>query len=373
VDETPRPAGGPRRRVGAACVGAALALVVAELAFRAFGLGAPSAPKCLLRDADDPTVQYHCYPSNPSGEFQPAPDVSAGRWTLTQLLSPTVEAPLSALSATPWCVEYRRPNRMVRGDAPAPSAAPGVVRIAGIGDSFALGEGVPVGKTLFAHLQRLMGPRAEVFNCGESGADMELNVRRLDWMVANLAVRRALVVFNLNDVALTPPMREALDGAYDLVNLRAAQLDAARVRPWWSRLSRVAAFFDEAAEVRDVAKATVRSYLDAYDPALNGANLAELSAQFRRLAVRADVDVALVVYPMMYRLDDCPLQPCHDQVVRLAREAGLPVLDLMPAFRGMDADTLRVHALDHHPNGRAHEIAARAVAEWIASEPKLRW
>jgi len=74
---------------------------------RASGLGAPSAPKCLLKNADDPTVQYHCYPSNPTGDFRPVSGRLSRPLDLTQLLSPTVEASLSALSSTPWCVEYR--------------------------------------------------------------------------------------------------------------------------------------------------------------------------------------------------------------------------------------------------------------------------
>jgi hypothetical protein len=372
VDAAPRPPVRLRRRVGAACVGVVAAFVLAELVFRALGLGATTTPKSLLRNADDPTVQYHCYPSNPSGDFRPLPDVSRGHWTLTRLLSPTVDAPLSALPETPWCVEYSKPDRMVRGPAVAEFPRPDVVRIAGIGDSFALGEGVPVEKTLFADLQKMLGPGVEVLNAGESGADAELNLRRLEYLTLNYHCPRALVIFNLNDVELTPQMRAPLDGAYDLVNLRAKQLDSERVRPWYQSVSHVAAFFAEAAEVREVTKVTVRSYLDAYDPALNAANLAALAEVFRRMA-DGGAAVGIVVYPMMYRLDDYPLQPCHDQVMRMARDAGMPVLDLAPAFRGMNADSLHVHPLDHHPNARAHEIAARAIADWIVREPKLRW
>ncbi len=321
--------GGVGRRVGAVCFGVVLALLLTEIVFRLAGLGAPSVPKCLLESADDPSVTYHCFPSNPSGEFQPVPDVSSGRWKLTQLLSPTVEAPLSALTDTPWCVEYRQESLGVRGAGVGAHPSPGVTRFAGIGDSFALGEGVPVEKTLFAHLQGLLGSRVEFLNCGESGANAALNVERLEWMATTYDCPRALVIYNLNDVELTAAMREPLDGAYDLVNLRAAQLGpSGAARPWYQRVFRVTAYLAETSAVRDVTSATVRSYLDAYDPAMNADNLSALSAQFRRMASYRDVGVGLVVYPMMFRLDDYPLQPCHDQVVKLAREAGLPVLDL---------------------------------------------
>jgi hypothetical protein len=52
----------------------------------------------------------------------------------------------------------------------------------------------------------------------------------------------------------------------------------------------------------------------------------------------------------------------------MARDAGIPVLDLAPAFAGMDTESLRVHPTDHHPNGKAHAIAARAIADWVMEE-----
>jgi hypothetical protein len=44
---------------------------------------------------------------------------------------------------------------------------------------------------------------------------------------------------------------------------------------------------------------------------------------------------------------------------------GLPVLDLAPAFAGQRTEDLWVHPCDHHPNGRAHAIAGRALADWL--------
>src|SRR5205823_4119392 len=81
---------------------------------------------------------------------QPTPDVSRGQWTLTRLLIPTVELPMTSLAETPWCVEYRVETPPIRGPAPTDVPAPGVTRIAGIGDSFAMGEGVPYEKTRVA-------------------------------------------------------------------------------------------------------------------------------------------------------------------------------------------------------------------------------
>ena len=49
----------------------------------------------------------------------------------------------------------------------------------------------------------------------------------------------------------------------------------------------------------------------------------------------------------------------------MARAAGLPVLDLAPAFVGQSAAKLWVHPCDHHPDSRAQAIAGNAIGEWL--------
>jgi len=373
----PSPASTPTtssRRLAAIVVGVLVALVLSEIALRVSGVGADPAVKCRLRreDATTSEVVYHCYPSNPWDEFQPPPDVSRGNWRLTKLTVPTVDLPLTDLAKTPWCVEYRRDGPDVRGTAVPENPAAGVVRFAGIGDSFAMGEGVPLEKTLFARVAKELGAGYEILNAGVSGFDTDGEMRELEFVAPHYHCPRALVVYCLNDVGLSSEIRARMNATYDLVNLHAAQIET-DARPWLRRVSRVAEFFGGAAQVRRIARDTVAGYLDAYDPSKNGQNLALLEAQFRRLATWHGCRVGLVIYPLMYELDGpYPLKPCHDEVVRRAKAAGLPVLDLAPFFAGRDTTSLQVHPIDHHPNGRAHEIAARAVAPWILAEPSLR-
>ncbi|MCE9634927.1 MAG: hypothetical protein K8T90_04410 [Planctomycetes bacterium] len=361
------------QRVAAATAGVVLALVLLEVAFRVAGLGALPATKCHLQRDGDLDADYHCYPSNPSGEFVPVPDVSQGVWHLQRLASPVETLDVARISETPWCVEYRRAGAGVRGPALSQFRPRDTVRIAGMGDSFALGEGVPYEKSLFVHLARLLGPGVEVPNGAESGLDTRVEIRKLEWMARTYDCSRGLIVFTLNDVQVTPEQRRSLDGAYDLINLRTSQLGGG-ARPWWRRVSRVAEFLAGAAEVREITRTTIQCYLDTFDPAKNPDGLTELGAQFRMLARWRECRVGIVVYPMMIGSGaGYPLQACHDQVVRLARQEGLPVLDLAPTFDGEDRTALRVHEVDHHPNGRAHEIAARAIADWIRHEPSLKW
>lgn len=353
--------------------GVVAALVLLEILFRIAGVGSVPATKCFVYDPDDRSVEYHCYPSNPGGKFRPLPDLSRGRWQVIRLTSPYERPPLAALDELPWCVEYRREGLGVRGPAPSPRPSPGAIRFAGVGDSFALGEGVPYEETLFVRLAEHLGGGVEVLNGAESGLETKVEIEKLEWMVSRYGCNRGLIVLTLNDVAMTDALRAPTEGAFDLINLRTAQLGPGGTRPWWRRASRVAELVAGMVEVREISQRTVRGYLDAFDPAKNAAGLDELQRRFERLRRPGEVPTGLVIYPMMYELTDYPLQACHDEVVRRARAAHLPVLDLAPAFAGQDARDLQVHPIDHHPNGRAHDIAARAIAEWLRTEPSLRW
>jgi len=122
-------------------------------------------------------------------------------------------------------------------------------------------------------------------------------------------------------------------------------------------------------EMRRITRATVQWYLDSYDPTVNGDGLRQLEEDFRALADLPDCRVAVVLYPLMFGLEtDYPLAPIHARVAHMARNAGLPVLDLAPAFCGASTRSLQVHPADHHPNGRAHGIAAGAIVEWLRGD-----
>jgi hypothetical protein len=345
-------------------IGCVLALVVAEGVLRLAGRG-PVGHEVLARRwlhrPGDPSLAYHCYPTNDHGEFEPAPELVDGDWRLAELSFPERELPLDRLTETPWCVSYRRDAQGVRGTGVVSTAASGVLRIAGIGDSFALGEGVPFERTLFEQLERELeaeGVAVEIPNLGRGGADLRTAVDEVARATRELGARRALVVVTPNDMALTYELRERTLAA------TAALVPGGSERPWWARTA-VGHAIRETAMARTRSDVMIETYLDAYDPAVNDVGFADMRARMRRLASLENCRVAVVAYPLFVRLDDYPLGAVGSTVVALAEEAGLPALDLSPAFRGLDARTLHVHELDQHPNGRAHGIAAAVIAEWL--------
>jgi hypothetical protein len=62
-----------------------------------------------------------------------------------------------------------------------------------------------------------------------------------------------------------------------------------------------------------------------------------------------------------------PFPRYHAAVVDFCRGAGIAVVDLLPAFRGMKPLGLRASLLDSHPNEKACRTLAAAVGRELRS------
>lgn len=355
-------------------IGTCLAFGLAEIGLRVTGTSpARLITKRKLRSPQNPLLTYQCYTDNHSGDLGPIPDVSHGEWELFDIMDPPTQIPLDRLPETPFCVEYRRTltrtgNRL-RGPRPTLQPQPGVRRILGIGDSFAFGEGVPAERSLFSQIQGLLGGKVEVVNGGRSGADTDTEIKILYELAAEYHSDRALFIYIPNDIRLTPALASRQAFINDLINVRDQNLDAYEKKAWYTGHSRVLHFLGGGLAMNNIAQTTIKWYLDSYDPAHNQENLDALRENIRDLASVPGRQVAFVIYPLMDGLErGYPLAPIHTWVANTARAAGLPVLDLAPYFRGLRSRTMWVHPSDHHPNGKAHAIAARAIVSWLQRE-----
>ena len=157
-------------RLSVVLIGLLVGLFLCEIALRIAGVE-PQIPisKRRLLDHRDPTVAFHCYSSNPNGELDPVPNATRGDWQLTTYAFEPVELPLEKLSETPWCVRYDFSSRRIRDREYAAHPPEGVLRIAGIGDSFVFGEGVPNDRTLCRQIHTLLGDNYEMLNAGSGG------------------------------------------------------------------------------------------------------------------------------------------------------------------------------------------------------------
>jgi len=358
-------------RVASVLVGLVVACLVLEIALRVLDVDPTRlVTKRMLERTDLETLAYYeCYSSNPNDEFRPLPDWSVGEWQLTTLSSPVKWHVANRIRETPWCVEYRLSSLRLRHPEIAAAPAPGVVRALVVGDSFVFGEGVPVEKTLTVQMAELLGPSCELINVGWPGWSTSDEVEATEQFVPDLGASRAIVVFTANDVEQTPELARQQNLIHDLINIRDARLGERTSQAWYAGRSRLLRFVGGSLEMRRIARETIDWYRDLYNPTKNSDNLARLEDDFRRLAERTDCQTVLVLYPLMEGLErDYPLAEVHAQVAELARSAGLPVLDLAPTFAGKRTSSLWVHEADHHPNGRAHSIAARAIVDWLKRE-----
>ena len=276
--------------------------------------------------------------------------------------------PLDRLYETPWVVEARVSEQGLRDRLYTAVPAPGIVRIGVVGDSFVYGQGVPEEKTLSREMSRLLGAGYEVPNIGRVALGLSDEVPIVHAAAEELNCSRVLLVFIPNDIELSAELTFAQDYIDDLINIRDSYKAAHEARAWYSGFSRVLRLVGSSLDARGIKRKTEQWYLDMYDPAINGPNLNLFAEDLRRVAAVPNSRVAFVMFPLLVDLKNYPLQPIHDRVGKMARDAGMPVLDLAPVFAGMDDADLQVHPTDHHPNSRAHALAAKAIVEWLQAE-----
>lgn len=355
-------------RIAIAVGGLLAGWLVAEIVLGFFEREPLRTTRVLMR-LDPPAEMYYCYSSNPNGEFEALPDVAQGNWSYSDFSFETVRIPLDRIHETPYGVKTERSGQGLRDREYSPVPPPGVTRVACIGDSFVYGQGVPVDRTLPREMERLLGPGCEVVNAGRVNVDLHQEADFLPDVVNGLGCSRAIVVFMPNDIRMNAKLTFAQEYINDLVNIRDRYVAKRRREAWYSGHSRLLGAIGAAIDDARIKRETVQWYRDMYDPAINNMNINMLAEDLRRLAASPNCRVAFVIFPLLVDLEQIyPFQAAHDRVAEMARAAGLPVLDLAPAFKGIKTTSLHVHPSDHHPNGKAHAIAARAIVEWLRSD-----
>jgi len=240
----------------------------------------------------------------------------------------------------------------------------GTRRVVALGDSFAWGVGVEFEDAWPQRLERGLARRRggtwEVVNLSREGMNTVEQAEQL--ATEGLAYEPDLVVLGycLND-------SEDEDAA-----------ETRRARDWEDlrreRQSRPDGFLDHSALYRLVSgriRATVENrrriaaYRSQYAPGYPGWTAAREA--FRRMAeltAEREVPLVVMVFPLFGNpLDErYPFAEIHAAVARAAGEAGARVVDLLPAYRGLNWEVLVVDgANDEHPNEVAHRIAASVL------------
>ncbi|MCZ6728009.1 MAG: SGNH/GDSL hydrolase family protein [Acidobacteria bacterium] len=92
---------------------------------------------------------------------------------------------------------------------------------------------------------------------------------------------------------------------------------------------------------------------------------------FRQLSWEHNIPLAVLLFPIFdQQLDSSySYRDLHRLVMNALRELDIPAVDLLPAYRGVDAVRLAVEPFtDPHPNELAHRIASQYLVDFLVRE-----
>jgi lysophospholipase L1-like esterase len=253
-----------------------------------------------------------------------------------------------------------------------PDAAQDVFRLAIIGDSFTVGQGVQFDDAYPARLERWLNynagvPPVDVLVHARQGTSTREQLRFLD---RALAEEPHLVLLGL---FLNDPERP---GDPDLAAWRARLVPRppAGAVAALARLFRTVEWTHTRWERWRAARAGMEYYHFLSSPANSGWRpFVEALAIFAERCRQEDVPLAVVIFPGMgYLGPDYPHGFAHEALDGVLEPLGIPTLDLLPAFADKSPTRMAVlPGVDHHPSEIAHRLAAETILDWLLDEHLL--
>ena len=270
-----------------------------------------------------------------------------------------------------------------RGEDFDEAKAPGVLRILCLGDSYTFGDYVNDDETFPAALQaelrrRLPGRKLEVINGGVNGYTItdEAALAR----EKGFALHPDVIVlgFVMNDLADLTRKVSSRDNQRN----EAREMSRSYLTPI-KRILRQTALYNWLFEMKARVMAETKM-----DPTLQqvpqenlmhppfGPRTEALFSQYASAldALAADcrargIRLVFVIFPFYQQVVKGAPADAQTQLSEIGREAGLPVVDLLPSFlgRGATAGDLFLMPLNHHPSAEGYRVAAGVVGAEIVS------
>lgn len=268
-------------------------------------------------------------------------------------------------------LEYERNAYNLRGPAYQEPKPAHTARVLALGDSFTFGMGVPRDEDVFLRicereLNAELAPNSsvQILNAAIIGSFASQWGDVWDGLAPRFQPDVLLIVFFLRDGTLAGSVPEFFDRIRDEV------VERNRRSPLYAR-STLYRLWRDARDRELIRSRYTRLFRQAY---FGGEEDTEewrkARAVLRRVADSArehGCAVGFVVFPVLAGLDEepYPFQDVCDLLEAFARESGMEVASLLPAFRGLDGPDLWVSPFDQHPNEAAHAIAARALEPFL--------
>jgi lysophospholipase L1-like esterase len=265
-------------------------------------------------------------------------------------------------SSLQWKRRYEHINREGWRDAEhSLLPTPGTRRLLVVGDSIALGWGVPnardrLGEQVAERLQDDTGELWEPINASLGGAD---TLDEIDYLKKTISYRPdvVLLIYSFNDIDYLAPQ------------IAPTTLPArARYYPQWLLYSNFYVFQEIMLRARLIyyrffAREAPSSQVDPYmDQDLLSRHLQDV-VRFVKLASENGATVRVVPFEMD---PDPQFRARYRFFVPQATAAGVPICSLEHAFDGYKLPQLSVSVLDGHPNELAHSLAADSITRCLS-------
>lgn len=229
---------------------------------------------------------------------------------------------------------------------PVEPLSDGARRILVLGNSIALGWGVPEEDTVEAQLETMLAARgapAQVLNGGMGNCNAPQYVARFFKNFSGLNPTDIVVLYNMRDAEVVTP------GAENPI-LRHSELAVTL----WTAYQRL---FSK----------TGMNVLTEHYHAVNRVDAPGFIAMKRSLGALAeyakahDIRIFLAMAPETHDLVDYKFEFAHDLMGRIAAEQGYVYIDLLPIMRNISPEKVFVMPGDPHPNRFGHELMARGI------------
>ncbi len=247
--------------------------------------------------------------------------------------------------------------------------APDPLRVAIIGDSFALGAGVQADDAYGARLERLLNMNDRVrpamvrvfAKCGTSTFQQFGLLREaLEW-------RPRLVILGM---CLNDP--EDWTDPETLMAWRQAMTprEPGRGMQWLTRKSRLLAWGFRQQEYIRCRREFVRYYRRLYDPHYAGWGRCVYALElFRNDCANEGAVFGVLIFPLLSEKCEAtryPFEFAHTALRARLDAFEIPYLDLLETFRGKQPGRMQaIPGVDPHPSEIAHRLAAETLLAWL--------
>jgi len=273
----------------------------------------------------------------------------------------------------------------------SPIPPPGSVRVAVLGDSYTMGDAVPLDATYPKQLEKLLCVQygCEVMNFGVSATNSHNHLETLREVLRDYHPHLVVLGYNINDFYYRQETRFAnlVKAGFTSTVQPDGRVRVTREYTWFQRVKRTVRRYSDlnrwVTHVRDKLAWRSRSPADFDDLGrirgwiAEGGHLKSFQAleEMRKLCAQQGVPFLVLILPGLVdmprsiaSMKDYPYVKEHEMMHEQMRARGIAYLDLLPAFADEKTTVLAAHPFDRHYSRYGNEIVAQAAFKRVEAE-----